>query len=670
MLIHHSYSQDTPTTSSSTTVNGVVINITTSADGMAVSGSSVTENDDVGVRFAARNLGDAWESANTTAGSTFWPSFGDITGISSGAGAITGLVLPDGTAYGGTCNFSVRDMGAPFQPDPTLRTNVLGTVSSISLETLITDETSGTLQDNAPKPLGSGASYSENSGGSANNDKNAFLFEFSVPIDDIGFFLGDVENTSTGVDFETGIVEVYDASNTLLHSFNLVTTTSPDDCASFTTSASSDPSAEGCGSAETIWVDIQDTDGTASISKVLVIVGDYRDDPTQIPSNGGSDNGGDEHLSFTGLTIGGTNVANTCPGLNGDRVFISEINYDDSDGAPDEFVEIAGPVGTDLSDYVLVNIDADGDENALTRFLTGTIPESEGDGDGMGALSFPYDYANTLKGLILVNTATNEIVEAISWEGTIDLSTNAFMRGTTTANDLTGELFGDFTTTNIGTDTGTSSLVRSNNATASTVESLDANGCPPATFFNQDANGGVLPVSLTFFNVEKRATTSILKWQTASEENNDYFRVEHSLNGVDFNTLAEVEGQGNSVEITDYNYVHETPSIGNNYYRLAQVDFSGEITYTGVKIISFGKNQSLSIQPTFVENNLNVVFENSLESNTSYSIIDVAGNVIKQGQINSNTKYHSINVQDLSRGVYFIIANEKGNRITNKFIKK
>ncbi|MEM6734950.1 MAG: T9SS type A sorting domain-containing protein [Bacteroidota bacterium] len=85
-----------------------------------------------------------------------------------------------------------------------------------------------------------------------------------------------------------------------------------------------------------------------------------------------------------------------------------------------------------------------------------------------------------------------------------------------------------------------------------------------------------LPVELLSFSGEIIDNVTRLEWETATEINNDYFEVQHSLDGVEFEVVGIVDGNGNSNELISYDFTHRSPSFGANYYRLRQVDFDGE----------------------------------------------------------------------------------------------
>jgi methionine-rich copper-binding protein CopC len=105
-------------------------------------------------------------------------------------------------------------------------------------------------------------------------------------------------------------------------------------------------------------------------------------------------------------------------------VFINEIHYDNLDTDTGEFIEIAGPAGTDVNGWTLVLYN--GSNNGTytpTQTLSGTIPNEGGTGFGTIAVFYP---SNGLQngapdGMALVDNLGN-VVEFLSYEGTITAS--------------------------------------------------------------------------------------------------------------------------------------------------------------------------------------------------------------------------------------------------------
>ena len=91
-----------------------------------------------------------------------------------------------------------------------------------------------------------------------------------------------------------------------------------------------------------------------------------------------------------------------------------------------------------------------------------------------------------------------------------------------------------------------------------------------------------LPVELTYFIAENKSNRVELKWQTASEKNNDFFEVQRSFNGNEFEVLGIVEGNGDSQITIDYDFKDYAPLAGDSYYRLRQVDYDGVYEYSEV----------------------------------------------------------------------------------------
>ena len=63
-----------------------------------------------------------------------------------------------------------------------------------------------------------------------------------------------------------------------------------------------------------------------------------------------------------------------------------------------------------------------------------------------------------------------------------------------------------------------------------------------------------VPVELIYFKAEATNKANLLRWSTASEQDNAGFQIEKSTNGKDWNILAWVEGNGNSNEVLEYTY--------------------------------------------------------------------------------------------------------------------
>ncbi len=88
-----------------------------------------------------------------------------------------------------------------------------------------------------------------------------------------------------------------------------------------------------------------------------------------------------------------------------------------------------------------------------------------------------------------------------------------------------------------------------------------------------------LPIELLSFSGACYNDSILLNWTTASEINNHYFTIEHSMNGINW-TIVDTLIAKNKTSITHYNLIDaKNNHQGFNYYRLKQTDFNGQFHY-------------------------------------------------------------------------------------------
>jgi hypothetical protein len=95
-----------------------------------------------------------------------------------------------------------------------------------------------------------------------------------------------------------------------------------------------------------------------------------------------------------------------------------------------------------------------------------------------------------------------------------------------------------------------------------------------------------LPIELMHFGGKNLREVNQLEWITASEKANNYFTLDRSINGVDWEKVAMVKSAGTTQNKQNYSFDDRGYIKGEiNYYRLSQTDTDGTHAYVG-KIIS------------------------------------------------------------------------------------
>ncbi|HMT27996.1 MAG TPA: T9SS type A sorting domain-containing protein, partial [Bacteroidia bacterium] len=160
-----------------------------------------------------------------------------------------------------------------------------------------------------------------------------------------------------------------------------------------------------------------------------------------------------------------------------------------------------------------------------------------------------------------------------------------------------------------------------------------------------------LPIQLLAFSGRNISKGNLLEWSTATELNNDYFTLERSRNGSDFEIITTVKGMGTSLTQHDYQYLDKNAPDGINYYRLKQTDFDGHYTYSNTIFIQTEKsNSSFNIYPNPNDGSFYINFpDNGIP--TAINVYDAAGRTIRT-RIDMLSDFTKITFENISAGIY------------------
>lgn len=165
----------------------------------------------------------------------------------------------------------------------------------------------------------------------------------------------------------------------------------------------------------------------------------------------------------------------------------------------------------------------------------------------------------------------------------------------------------------------------------------------------------LMPIELTQWTATNLEESVLLEWTTASEENNDYFAIERSIDGVTWKVLGNVGGAGTTSATHYYSFEDTKPVSGISYYRLKQVDFNGEYTYSSVKCINRPANAD-KMYKAYVNKDIDAFIVQGEE--IAACNIEVYNNLgVKMTNLSFNpisTDKVVINVGQLPIGTYFI----------------
>lgn len=181
---------------------------------------------------------------------------------------------------------------------------------------------------------------------------------------------------------------------------------------------------------------------------------------------------------------------------------------------------------------------------------------------------------------------------------------------------------------------------------------------------------GSLPVSLASFTGKKMEKSIRLEWKTESELNNDYFAVERSMDGRNFEQLTKVSGKGNSTERVVYAFEDKNPESATNYYRLRQVDYDGTESFSDIVSVKFKANRlDLNLYPTLVREEVNLDLTNYENENVLINILNSTGQIVLSKEVNSSEIVTlSLGNLNLSEGMYYARCQSLGQITIGKFL--
>ena len=153
------------------------------------------------------------------------------------------------------------------------------------------------------------------------------------------------------------------------------------------------------------------------------------------------------------------------------------------------------------------------------------------------------------------------------------------------------------------------------------------------------------------FTAVAKKNTVALSWATASERNNDYFTIERSTDGKQFEPYAYMAGAGNSSSVLRYSLTDSSPLEGISYYRLKQTDFDGSTTYSKIQSVHFVEELEIAIYPN--PSNGECLLTGKKVQDYAISLVDAYGKEVTVPRSNDGTGVKLV-THALLNGIYFI----------------
>ena len=185
-----------------------------------------------------------------------------------------------------------------------------------------------------------------------------------------------------------------------------------------------------------------------------------------------------------------------------------------------------------------------------------------------------------------------------------------------------------------------------------------------------------LPVELVSFESTNAVNGNLLVWKTASETNNDYFTLEKSEDGIEFDLFRLVKGAGNSTTENTYSTLDDSPLNRIVYYRLSQTDFDGTtVLFNTISVVNNQQRKrsfDFVVSPTIINESYHVRIETPEEELITIQLINGNSELLFTETLLANTglnEFQFTKPEKCVGGIYYIrIINKNSLIATTKIV--
>ncbi|MEI7595568.1 MAG: hypothetical protein WCK02_07465 [Bacteroidota bacterium] len=178
-----------------------------------------------------------------------------------------------------------------------------------------------------------------------------------------------------------------------------------------------------------------------------------------------------------------------------------------------------------------------------------------------------------------------------------------------------------------------------------------------------------LPVGLLSFETKCVGNGTKLTWQTISEVNNNYFKLEYSADLQTYSEIAIVSGSGNSNTLIQYAFLDNNQTRVIGYYRLIQFDFDGKSdTLSVINSLNCSSNEeSKIVVANLNENGFSLISKSDLSA-VQIRIYDDIGRLIPFSVNREGDVVHVGLYNSNKSSIYFLWLMNAGKNQIEKII--
>ncbi len=179
-----------------------------------------------------------------------------------------------------------------------------------------------------------------------------------------------------------------------------------------------------------------------------------------------------------------------------------------------------------------------------------------------------------------------------------------------------------------------------------------------------------LPVTLIGFTGKNNGNQNQLSWEVESEQNLDYYELQRSVNGRDFERIYQMSAIGN------HSYVYNDPLAAAvaslYYYRLKSVDKDGNFKFSLIIKISTTNNGFAMVNPNPFADKLIIKIQRSTQGKATLIVTDTRGKLMLSQNTSLSPGSNLVEVKltrKLPKGMYLLTVIDSQHSQTIKVVK-
>ncbi len=184
----------------------------------------------------------------------------------------------------------------------------------------------------------------------------------------------------------------------------------------------------------------------------------------------------------------------------------------------------------------------------------------------------------------------------------------------------------------------------------------------------EDEPAILMPIVISKWIATNQTNSVLLEWRTSSENNNDYFTIERSYDGVHWTKIGKISGAGTTSISHNYSFVDYEPLDGISYYRIKQTDFNGEYSYSSIKCINRIAENKNAFKAYTKKNSNEFIVEGKEIAACTIELYDTMGRKVTNVSYTTvDTDKVVISVNKLNAGTYIIKSCNQAKTIVKNW---